>query len=137
MTKSEWLEQATAEALDGVRVIAQNEGREPTAEEFATAINGVGEPPKRQRRAKREPKDKRAENFWMWLNQDGENWMEYIRQAPGGFDPVHLASTLSDKEFCFRATLEDCHKAIAEARERIVLIESVLAARTPSESEAR
>jgi hypothetical protein len=128
MTKSEWLEQATAGALDDAREAAQAEGREPTAEEFATAINSIGEPPKRQRRAKREPKDKRAQYFWLWLGH-GDYWLEHIHKAPGGFDPVHLASTLSDKDFCPLATPEDCHQAIAKARARIVLIESVLAER--------
>jgi hypothetical protein len=117
-------ERWTAEALDAARDKARAQGREPTAAEFTEAINGVGEPPKRRRRQfPRLPKDQRAWHFSMWLSYGGA-WLKSIQEAPGGFDPVHLAAETFTKGYCDEA---DCHKAIAKARKRIALIESVLA----------
>lgn len=113
MTKSEWLEQATTEALNDTREAAQAEGREPTAEEFATAINSIGEPPKRRRRVKREPVDKRQGNFEVWMSVlSSRTWLEYIEQAPGGFDPVLFAQGFLQDEWHSEYCLEQLHKAI-------------------------
>jgi hypothetical protein len=122
MSRSDWIEEKTAEALDAARVKARTQGREPTVAEFAAAINGVGAPPKRRLRLKREAHDERAWHFKWWLSSDDYQF-ERIKEAPGGFDPVYLASEMP-KVYCDE---EDCRAAIAKARERIPLIESVLA----------
>jgi hypothetical protein len=122
--KSDWLERATAHALDSARAKAKAEGREPTAEEFAAAISGVGEPPKRQRRARREPVDPRWDDFTMWIwTLSGRHHLEDIEQAPGGFDPLFFAEKLKADQY----HLKMCQKALAELQRAIPLIEAVLA----------
>jgi hypothetical protein len=127
MTRSDWLEEATAQALDAARAKARTQGREPTAAEFAAAINGVGEPPKRQRRhlPKGEPHDSRDFYFSLWLDHIvDEHWMAKIEESPGGFDAGYFAQKMIQDGCCNE---NDCRAAIDKARAAIALIESVLA----------
>ena len=120
MKRSDWLARATAKALDSARAKARAEGREPSAEEFTEAINNVEEPPKRQRRAKRQPQDRRWRDFTMWIwTLSYHSYLEDIEQAPGGFDQVLFAEKLQGDEY----RLEMCHKALSALQKAIPLLE--------------
>jgi hypothetical protein len=107
-----------------LRERAKAEGRKPTAEEFTTAIAGIGEPPKRERRAKREPIDPRWGDFKMLIwTLSHRHELKDIEQALGGFDPLFFARKLKEDKY----HLEMCQKALAELQRAIPLIESVLA----------
>jgi hypothetical protein len=124
MKSNDWLERATVKALDSARKKAKAEGREPTAEEFADAINSVGDLPKGKCRAKREPADPRWADFKMWIwSLCSRTYLENIEQAAGGFDPVLFAEKLKEDEYHLKMS----HKALLELREAIPLLESVLA----------
>ena len=127
LTRSEHIERAMAEALDAARAKARVEGRQPTVEEFAAAINGVGEPPKRKR-TKRPKRDERATEFWYWLykDHDHEYYLNKIREMPGGLDISYLAQVIANGE-SFYIKEEECREALEMHREAIALIESVLA----------
>ena len=122
--RSEWSAKATAAALDKARERARAEGRKPTAEEFAAAINDVGEPPERKKRGKREPVDRRWGDFKMWIwTLSYSCWLKSVKQAPGGFDPILFAGELSKDAYHRKM----CVKALEALREAIPLLESVLA----------
>ena len=145
MSRSDWIAGKTAEALDAARAKARTQGREPTVAEFAAAINGVGEPPKRRPRSKR-PKNrsKKWDDFrYLTMNElSGYRVAELGKKPFDPYDPLNYT-----KKFVFdlndidvegivqsipehnsrEEIMKDLREAIEDRLNQIALFEAVLA----------
>jgi hypothetical protein len=145
LSRSDWIEEKTAEALDAARAKARTQGREPTTAEFAAAINGVGEPPKRRPRSKR---SRNRSKKWDAFQSLTFRKLHQYEVAPLGKNPVDPNDPRNyTKKFVFdlndidiegivqdipehnsrERIMKDLREAIEDRRNQIALFEAVLA----------